>query len=121
MSAADLSALAAAVVKLPGWKWRAGMRAALTDAPGGPPVWSGVLDGTYHVAADAIPVLSDPATGGWMLALLCASGCTATVEFHTNQFHATLLSDGGYVWHKASGASLGEVCARVALQIGRWA
>jgi hypothetical protein len=119
MPAADIPALAAAAAKLPGWKWRAGMRAALIDD--GRRVWSGVLDGTYHVAADAIPVLSDPATGGWMLALLCAPGCTATVEFHTNQFHATVLSEGGYLWHKGSGASLGEACARVALQIGRWA
>jgi len=120
MSAADLSTLAAAAAKLPGWKWRAGMRAALTDAPGGPPVWSGVLDGTYHVAADAIPVLSDPATGGWMLALLCASGCTATVEVCGDEVHAT-FSLPGYTQHKGTGASLGEACARVALQIGRWA
>lgn len=118
MPAADLSALAAAAAKLPGWKWRAGMRAALIDD--GRRVWSGVLDGTYHVAADAIPVLSDPATGGWMLALLCASGCTATVEVCGDEVHAT-FSLPGYTQHKGTGASLGEACARIALQIGRWA
>ena len=131
MSAADLSALAAAAVALPGWKWRQGMQAAIpADALRGYER-SLVADGSdysFGVVGDwpgavhpaAVPVLSDPATGGALLALLCASGCTATVEVCGDEVHAT-FSMPGNVWHKASGASLGEAVARIALMLGRWA
>ena len=130
----DLSALAAAVVALPGWKWQAGMRAAIPESALRGYERSLIADGSdysFGVVGDwpgavhpaAVPVLSDPATGGALLALLCASGCNARIDLRDGMVY--ICFDGfceasAPIIGEASAPTIGEAVARIALQIGRW-
>ena len=112
--------LASAVVALPGWRWMPGMRAM--PQPGMIAVPVRLCDDKrigYHDEHDwphdlglRVPDLTDPATGGCMLAML-------------GPCNVYLSDEGARIDHKdvlltIHSATLAQVCARVALALGRW-
>jgi hypothetical protein len=130
----DLSELAAAVVALPGWKWRQGMQAAIPAdvlrgyersliADGSDYSFGVVGDWPGAVHPAAVPVLSDAATGGALLEMLMSAGWSVSVTLTGNAVALSAERHGsGYdIIHHTAGASLGEACARVAVKFGRWA
>ena len=114
----DQLTLARAVVALPGWEWRPGMR--WLD-PGATVLTLGWVRSPVLVPSGAVPDLQNDATGGCLLAMLATPG-TVTVFYDVDR------DVPGGPWgvatgqdHASLGSTLAEACARCALARGRWA
>jgi len=77
-----------------------------------------VGDGPGGVHPAAVPVLSDPATGGALLEMLMSAGWSVSVTLSDNAvaLSAERHDGGGRVVIDTAGATVGEVCARVAVK-----
>ena len=123
----DLRTLAAAVTALPGWEWRPGMRAIF---PSGQGVHIQALDAPSGICgappAVCLPDLTDPATGGALLALM--ERAEPNIEMarsagmpQKDAPWCALATPGAAEWVTGEGATFGEATARLALKRGGWA
>ena len=115
----DLRTLAAAVIALPGWEWPAGMCATNGD---GLRVW---LQTSRTSVPGWLPDITDPATGGALLALM--ERAEPTLELarspggpQQNAPWCALASPDAAEWVTGEGATFGEAVARLALKRGGW-
>ena len=138
---ADLLTLARAVVALPGWEWRPGMLTAdgermLVDVACG---LMRYIAAPYDEESDrdmmdgAVPDLADGATGGVMLAMLCAGGWIASARpcygdeagvvsgWFVEEWTRRPVGSALVPLQPYYGRTLAEAVARCALARGRWA
>ena len=116
----DLRTLAAAVIALPGWKWPAGM--CVTN-PDGLRVW---LQASHTSVPGWLPDLTDPATGGALLALMERAEPKLEMARSSGMPQkdapwCALASPDADAWVAGEGATFGEAVARLALKRGGWA
>ena len=110
----DLRTLAAAVIALPGWEWPAGM--CVTNA-NGLRVWTQSI---YSSMPDWLPDLTDPATGGALLALMERAEPGLELARSLGGPWCALASPDAAEWVTGEGATFGEAIARLALKRGGW-
>ena len=117
----DLRTLAAAIVALPGWEWRPGMRAIFPSGQGVHIQALGAPSGVCGAPpAACLPDITDPATGGALLALM--ANVSIEVGRHRDSdsmWRCSICPDDGE-WVPGYGDTPGEAIARLALKRGGW-
>lgn len=123
----DLRTLAVAIIALPGWEWRAGMRAIF---PSGQGVHIQAGGNLPHGGAPVmcLPDITDMPTAGAMLGLLplakdCVDVRQSNVGINIESGPLYWLShywSQGRVLHTGRGATFGEAIARLAVKRGGW-
>ena len=120
----DLRTLAAAIVALPGWEWRPGMRAIFPSGQGVHVQALGAPSGICGAPpAMCLPDLTDPATGGALLTLMERAEPELELSRCGSQKDApwcVLTSPDAVKWITGKGATFGEAVARLALKRGGW-
>lgn len=104
-----MSDLARDVVKLPGWRWRPGMKTRRGRVVQG---CIGAVLPAGDCPLQSAPDLDDPATGGLVLWLL-----EGRIEATRDGLGGWRLSD---VSHEVYSDTLGQACARLAYLRGHW-
>lgn len=121
--------LARALVGLPGWRWRAGMRWICPDPTEWHREWDltvgrvlgdeGIL-GPIGAPVGALPDLDDEATGGCLLAMVLALDPGASVE-SLGREPVIYVDTGDDSDTPCAGSTLARACAAALVAVGRCA